>query len=141
MSRKLTECIVEGCTRLHGKPGSARGMCSKCYQMWRTYGRVTRVIANPGEGHVNKTSGYVEKYTEYGIKTYEHIMVAEKALGEKLPHGAVVHHVTENRSDNHGFCKLVICPSQSYHYLIHKLMIQKGISFKTGWPNGEGGET
>lgn len=126
---------------MHGFPGSARGMCSKCYQMWRTYGRTSRVIALPGSGHLNKRTGYVEKYNEHGIKTYEHILIAEKALGRPLPPNAVVHHVTEDKSDNHGFCKLIICPDQSYHMLMHGLMKKKGISFRLGWPNGVVGET
>lgn len=93
-------------------------------------------IALAGNGHVNKITGYVEvRCPVTGVKTYEHIVIAQKALGKFLPKGAVVHHVTENSSDNYGPFKLVICPNQSYHRLIHDLMKQKGISFKEGWPN------
>lgn len=64
------------------------------------------------------------------VRVYEHIHIAEKALGHKLPPGAVVHHVTERRDDNHGPFKLVICPDQAYHMHIHKRMKDLGISFK-----------
>lgn len=39
-----------------------------------------------------------------------HIVRAEEALGKRLPTGAQVHHVLG---------KLVICPSQAYHRLLH----------------------
>lgn len=47
--------------------------------------------------------------------------VAEKALGRKLPEGAVIHHVDEDRSNN-ASSNLVICPDESYHRLIHVRM-------------------
>lgn len=49
----------------------------------------------------------------------EHIIVAEKALGRKLPKGAEVHHVDENRLNNVG-SNLVICPDIAYHKLLHR---------------------
>lgn len=49
---------------------------------------------------------------------YEHIEVAERALGKPLPGGAQVHHVNEIKTDNRG-CNLVICPSRAYHILLH----------------------
>jgi hypothetical protein len=56
---------------------------------------------------------------------YEHIVLAEKALGRPLPQGAVVHHTLEPW-DNHGPFKLVICPSQAYHKLLHRRMKELG---------------
>jgi len=42
----------------------------------------------------------------------EHICIAEKALGKRLPDKAVVHH--------HNPVQLVICQDQAYHMIIHR---------------------
>lgn len=55
---------------------------------------------------------------------YEHVLIAEKALGKPLPPGAIVHHANENRSDNRPG-NLVICESQEYHKLLHTRMTAK----------------
>jgi hypothetical protein len=49
---------------------------------------------------------------------YVHILVAESALGKKLPVGAEVHHVNENKYDNSP-SNLVICQDHAYHRLLH----------------------
>lgn len=56
--------------------------------------------------------------TVNGRRTYEHILVAEKALGRRLPKGAQVHHINEIRTDNRPE-NLVICPGYAYHALLH----------------------
>ena len=66
---------------------------------------------------VNVDTGYV-MVKHNGKLTYEHRVLAEKALGRPLPPGVVVHHVGAV-DDNHGYMKLVICPDQSYHALLH----------------------
>jgi hypothetical protein len=48
-----------------------------------------------------------------------HVLIAEKALKKELPVGAVVHHANGDFTDNSNE-NLVICPSQSYHLLIHQ---------------------
>jgi endogenous inhibitor of DNA gyrase (YacG/DUF329 family) len=52
---------------------------------------------------------------------FEHIIVAERALGHYLPEKAQVHHIDKNpvnnRPDN-----LVICQSDGYHKLLHARM-------------------
>jgi hypothetical protein len=48
----------------------------------------------------------------------EHIAVAMDALGHKLPKGAVVHHVNDDKSDNRKD-NLVICQNDAYHKLLH----------------------
>ena len=58
--------------------------------------------------------------TENGRK-YEHVLVAEKALGHALPEGADVHHVDCDRSNNDP-SNLVICPSREYHFMLHRRM-------------------
>ena len=64
---------------------------------------------------------------------FEHILVAEKALGHFLPEGAEVHHArgkgseADNRGEN-----LVICPNRSYHQLLH---VRMKIKQRGGDPN------
>jgi hypothetical protein len=53
------------------------------------------------------TNGYV----------YEHILIAEKALGRFIPAKHPIHHAGKNRLDN---TKLVICENEEYHQLLHK---------------------
>lgn len=49
---------------------------------------------------------------------YEHLVIAERALGKQLPASAVVHHVDRNRENNHN-SNLVLCQDQAYHLLLH----------------------
>lgn len=52
-------------------------------------------------------------------KKYDHVLVAEKALGKPLPDGALVHHWNEDRKDNRPE-NLAIFPGVAYHNLIHR---------------------
>ena len=56
-----------------------------------------------------------------GVRKYEHVNVAEMALGKELPAGACVHHVNEVQSDNRPE-NLVICQDGAYHRLLHSRM-------------------
>lgn len=49
----------------------------------------------------------------------EHILIAEKVLGNPLPLEANIHHVNGNPADNHS-CNLVICENNAYHKLLHR---------------------
>jgi HNH endonuclease len=62
-------------------------------------------------------NGYIYLQVD-GRRVLQHIYVAEQALGRRLPRGAQVHHVDENRANNRPD-NLVICPSAAYHRLIH----------------------
>lgn len=121
-------CFVEGCPR----PFYAKGLCRHHYDNKRRNGKLEPLRVRAPDGDGGYANGYKLAYTETGRREYEHILIAEKALGHYLPEGAVVHHVTEDRTDNHGPFKLVICPDQAYHLLIHRLMRERGISFKEG---------
>lgn len=65
-------------------------------------------ISTPGHPRADAIHGHV----------YEHILVAERALGHSLPPQAVIHHVNEITSDNRP-SNLVICQDQTYHMLLH----------------------
>lgn len=56
-----------------------------------------------------------------GVRTVEHVLIAESVLGKKLPLGAVVHHADGNPRNN-AKMNLVICPDQAYHFLLHTRM-------------------
>jgi hypothetical protein len=118
--RPLQSCKTNGCNRFARWKS---GYCSPCYQQqWylKSVGRTELVNRKRRDYWINSTTGYVQIVVD-GIIVYEHRYLAEKALGKPLPKGAVVHH-TGAPDDNHGFCKLVICPSQEYHMLLHKRM-------------------
>jgi hypothetical protein len=53
-----------------------------------------------------------------GGYVYEHVLIAERALGHALPPGAHVHHVDGDKSNNAN-ANLVICQDNSYHKLLH----------------------
>jgi hypothetical protein len=110
-------CCVEGCSNsikvVYTK------LCNMHYKREKRTGKIgspCRLKSPSGSGHINST-GYVQVYSE-GKLTYEHIVVAEKALGKKLPNGAQVHHFDENKSNNRN-SNLVICQDEKYHRLIH----------------------
>lgn len=64
--------------------------------------------------------GYMA-HTVNGVTKADHVAIAERALGKPLPPGAVVHHADGNKLNN-APTNLVICPSVSYHRLVHRRM-------------------
>lgn len=118
MPRKLLSLICKQCNcSFLGR--KQRKFCSqKCYHEWHV-----------GENHHNwidgtytdPRNGYVYVNTGPNTDRLEHILIAEKALGHKLPAGAVVHHWDENPSNNSPE-NLLICQDNSYHRLIHARM-------------------
>lgn len=67
-----------------------------------------------------RTSGYVQIFHEGNYK-FEHVLIAERALGHELPPAAMVHHHDENRVNNIT-SNLVICEDRAYHMLLHQRM-------------------
>lgn len=117
---KYDPCSVQGCT------GTARqnGMCKAHDARMRRHGTTDLVRRANGTGAVTN-AGYI-LITVDGVRKYEHIHVAEEALGRPLPDKAVVHHMNEKPMDNHTFMNLIICPNQAYHMLLHKRMRDLG---------------
>lgn len=69
-----------------------------------------------GEGYVNR-NGY-RTVSINGNVVFEHVAIAENALGRKLQGLEEVHHVNYQRADNRNV-NLVICPDRKYHALLH----------------------
>jgi len=106
-------CSVEGCDL----PRKCAQMCQKHYIRWYKYGDPLFLLRRPnGTGCIDKTG-----YVVYGVgsrKVHGHVLVAERALGRRLPKGSLVHHVDEDRANN-ASSNLVICESTAYHSLLH----------------------
>ncbi len=82
------------------------------------------ILARNWRGGVSSTNGYVEIFKPdhprkssrgYVKQSY---LVAEMALGNPLPRGAVVHHVNSIRSDDRKL-NLVVCENNGYHMTLH----------------------
>ncbi len=107
---RKTSVSAEGVSRRFISGHNGRGYGAKHYS-WKG-GRGTTngyaVLLRPEHPRAG-SKGYV----------YEHILIAEQALGKYLPGGAVVHHVNGIKTDNKP-SNLVICPDQAYHLLLHQ---------------------
>lgn len=109
------DCGVAGCgnQRKHGCP-----YCPMHVQRLRRNGHLGPNRRPNGSGTIMK-SGHISIKIDNAYYKYGHVIVAERALGKKLPTGAQVHHVNLNPSDNRP-SNLVICPDDAYHKLLHK---------------------
>lgn len=99
-----------------------RTLCKRHYTKFLRYGNPLHGYSHNrarGSGTV-QADGYIEMRTN-GVARLEHLLVAEKALGKRLPRKARVHHVDENRTNNVPG-NLVICPNDAYHQLLHMRM-------------------
>jgi hypothetical protein len=111
-------CTAKGCGRIYEIGGF--GLCGMHYLRWTRYGRLHTIVKNRGSGYTIDPRGYVAIWDGDKLE-YQHRLIAEKALGKPLPKGAVVHHIDEDKANNHP-SNLVICPDQTYHRLIHARM-------------------
>lgn len=108
-------CSIAGCS----KPSGTRGLCATHYTRWRRHGNPLTVLTAPnGSGYIH-AQGYRRVYDAEGIHRAEHIVIAEQVLGRRLQGDQQVHHVDQNKANNQNG-NLVICPSTSYHQLLHK---------------------
>ncbi|MGF6806255.1 hypothetical protein OKW30_001381 [Paraburkholderia sp. Clong3] len=64
--------------------------------------------------------GYVVVNLGRGKRQYEHILIAEKAIGRRLRRGEVVHHINTIRHDNRPQ-NLLVC-THRYHLQLHARM-------------------
>ena len=79
-------------------------------------------ISSPKHHRAHVHTGYV----------FEHILIAEKALGKQLPPKAVVHHIAGNPGNNAND-NLVVCQDDSYHFLLHARARAKESCGRANW--------
>lgn len=108
-------CVTPGCAA--PVYNLKRGLCRNCYARFLHHGSPDRLIAAPGAGTV-MNHGYRRTRSD-GRRDLEHRLIAEAALGKRLPETAVVHHFDGDKLNN-GNSNLVVCPSESYHRLLHR---------------------
>lgn len=121
-------CEIEGCFEFTYATNTT--YCKLHYQRNYRYGRTENV--NRSDGGID-SNGY-KVITVDGVRNYEHIFVAEKALGKKLPEGAVVHHMNEDKLDNFTPFNLIVCPDQAYHLLLHRRMNDMKLGIAPAFP-------
>lgn len=93
-----------------GKRGSANGH-------WKGGKALTGRIS--GYRRIQLSGFYGHPRADKKGRVYEHLIVAEKALGRPIPLGVEVHHVDGNATNNHTPFNLVICENHKYHMLLH----------------------
>lgn len=111
--RRMGIAILSRGDRQRGKPWS-ESRRSKTPILVRT--KSLGALGNKGLS----SHGYVRVNTGRLQRKYEHIVIAEKALGRRLKSGEVVHHINTNQSDNRPQ-NLLIC-SHGYHLALHARM-------------------
>lgn len=110
-------CTVQDCKRKATYIKNT--LCNIHYLRKYRHGGFESKIPNYGQGWHLHESGYIRILVKGKFKM-EHVYLAEKALGKELPPKAVIHHMNENKTDNHTPFNLIICPDQAYHFLLHK---------------------
>lgn len=75
---------------------------------------------------IERTDGEVLPPYQKPVENKTSRKVVERALGHRLPLGAVVHHWDENPGNNNP-ANLLVCPNQAYHMIIHGRMRVRGM--------------
>jgi len=115
----MIKCEVEDCSNLTYR----HGYCIMHLRRWQRHGDPNILKKAPSGTGCIDSNGYVKVMVD-SKSTYEHILLAENALGRRLTADEVVHH-TGQRHENHGSFKLVVC-TREYHALIHRRMKDLG---------------
>lgn len=113
--KELKFCVVEGCNKPAGMPGTTRGFCKTHTSRWYRTGRLDTIKAPYGDGTVD-SNGY-RKITVNGKQVREHRYVVEQLLGRPLEPYELIHHIDGNKQNNN-LDNLQVC-SQSEHMKIH----------------------
>lgn len=67
-----------------------------------------------------------------GGYVFEHILVAERALGRFLAPPEEVHHIDEDKRNNNP-SNLIVCPDRAYHWLVHQRTKAYEACGNAGW--------
>ena len=135
----LCQCGCGGKTRLGtgGKRGGIKGQPRNFLSGHNLKTESGALHPNWQGGHTS-CNGYVGIYMPEHPRAhhghvYEHVLIAEKALGKPLPPGAIVHHHNEKKDDNKTPGNLVICQDIAYHLLLHQRMRAYTASGHANW--------
>jgi hypothetical protein len=119
-TKKFTIAQCEGCGRKFRREskhvGSFRFCSLKCSYEQRNGAK------HPGwkGGRSLMKSGYIRVSIGGGKYQYEHVLVAEKALGRALKNDEQVHHINGNKADNRN-ANLLVC-NGGYHRSLERRM-------------------
>lgn len=109
------KCKIDGCE----KKVLCKGVCNVHYQRFYHTGQYERKMKNWHAGSYRHEQGYIREHVGNNKYRMQHVLIAERALGKRLPKGSVVHHVNGDPADNTP-TNLVVCPDQDYHLLLHR---------------------
>jgi hypothetical protein len=112
---KIKVCVVEGCGKPSGMPGTTRGFCKTHTSRWYRTGRLDTTRAPQGSGSID-AHGY-RKIRINGKQVREHRYIIEQVLGRPLDPHEVIHHIDGNKLNNNPD-NLLVC-SQSQHRKEH----------------------
>ena len=101
------------------------------------HNRLSDKNADLPHGKIRNAAGYILCYVPDHPRAvsgyiFEHILIAEQALGRYLKDKEEVHHINSIKEDNRNE-NLVICPDRSYHFLLHQRTRALEVSGHAHW--------